>query len=110
MGRVSGDHDTRAGSSAVLAALYPQHRVALDHVDDLIAGVRLLRPGVRAGPDGHHRGLASLRLLQDLEELALRSPDVHDRPVHCAVRFLSVGASTPRSRSAPLTTSRIPAP
>jgi len=46
-----------------------QDGLALDHVHDLVAGVRLLRPAVLPGSDGHDRGLAPRGLLQDLEEL-----------------------------------------
>ena len=44
--------------------------LAVDHVEDLVGGVRLLGARILAGRDGHDGGLAALRLLQHPEEVA----------------------------------------
>src|SRR5262245_28644300 len=64
------DQDQRAWTRDESLRPYPQLGLALEHVDDLIAGVLLLGAGVLAGGHGHHRRLAGGRGLQDAEEVA----------------------------------------
>src|SRR6266851_159687 len=63
--------DQRAGPrpGAMQGTLDGQDGLALDHVHDLVAGVRLLRPVVLPGSDGHDRGLAPRGLLPALDAL-----------------------------------------
>ena len=68
-------HPPAAGT--VLGAVDAEDRLALDDVDDLVSGMRLLGAGVLPGPDRHHGGLAQRSLLQDLEEPPPKPPNIH---------------------------------
>ena len=60
----------------MLVLLDANHRLSLDEVDDLVGGVGLLGPSVRARLDGHDGGLAAVGLLQHREEATAEPVDV----------------------------------
>jgi hypothetical protein len=62
----------------MLAAVEPRHRLALDHVDDLVAVVFLGGPAARTRSDRHDRALRAAGLVEHAEELAAMSEDGGD--------------------------------
>src|SRR5262245_29854533 len=91
---VGRDRDERARSRTVLTASHPNQRLALDHVDDLVARVLLLGPAVGPGRDRHDGALASRRLLEYTKELTLVGryrDDLHET----SLRFLRVSRARP---------------
>src|SRR5262249_23999606 len=71
-----GDEATRR--HIVLAIADPHASFALEHVENLVAGVLLFGARVGPGRDRHDGGLAALRLLEHPEKLALVTGNRHD--------------------------------
>src|SRR5262245_21103254 len=70
--------EERTGTRTVLTIGDLHDGLTLDHIDDLIALMFLLRASIRAGSDRHHRRLAAVGLLQDAEEFAPVGEHIHE--------------------------------